>query len=87
MSTGLFYIPGGFLARFLRPSRVVTLISQAFGMLTSLQKAGPFCAASATNLRVIPGSQVNQWNHGDRFRGTLRIGLWDPFQMAELHGL
>ena len=25
-------------------------------------------------------------NHGDRFR-DLRIGFWDPFQMAELHGL
>ena len=26
------------------------------------------------------------YNHGDRFP-PLRIGLWDPFQMAELHGL
>ena len=30
--------------------------------------------------RIIPG------HHGDRFH-PLRIGLWDPFQMAELHGL
>ena len=22
------------------------------------------------------------FHRGDRFRGTLRIGLWDPFQMA-----
>ena len=34
------------------------------------------------------GSQVSYvvHNHGDRFRPP-RIGLWDPFQMAELHGL
>ena len=30
----------------------------------------------------VDGSVVN--NHGDRFRGTLRIGLWDP---ASIHGL
>ena len=27
------------------------------------------------------------FNDGDRFRGTLRIGLWDPFQRLINEGL
>ena len=36
--------------------------------------------------RISPGLGYVINNHGDRVR-PLRIGLWDPFQMAELHGL
>ena len=36
--------------------------------------------------RIIPGLGYMVSNHGE-YISPLRIGLWDPLQMAELHGL
>ena len=36
--------------------------------------------------RIIPGRTSVDNNHGDR-KSPNCMGLWDPFQIAELHGL
>ena len=46
----------------------------------------PFIPFINSIWRIIPGLEDVVNNHGDRL-SPLRMGLWDPFQMAELHGL
>ena len=77
-----FSVVGGWTNPFEKYSRQNGNLPQKRGENEKYVKPPP-----SFTWRIIPWRNVNGFdNHGDRF-SPLSVGLWDPFQMAEIYGL